>query len=214
MTKNRSMKIAVLVLALALLTSCFVGSTFAKYTSSAEGSVASTTVAKWAISAGVDGAETSITGTPNTFAFNLFTTIQDTKNNATDPDEDYTESDVRATMIAPGTKGSFTLSVVNNSDVNAEYSITFDVSLPDAITVNEESKPLPIQFRVNGGAWGSDIADVAATAIAMDGTADVVVEWQWVFTGDSDVDTAWGVKAAEGTVAVSVTPTLTVEQVD
>ena len=81
MTKNRSMRIAILVLALALLTSCFVGSTFAKYTSESSGT-ATVTVADWSfdLNNGTNIVES------NTFTFGLFNTIKEADTTTTESD--------------------------------------------------------------------------------------------------------------------------------
>lgn len=207
MTKNRSMKIAVLVLALALLTSCFVGSTFAKYTSSASGSD-SATVAKWSIS--VEGTEIAVVGDPQTITFDLFNTINE---------EDTTseEENVAAEKIAPGTGGSFTLDIVNNSEVDATYTVTFNVTNAGVDHDNNPETPnitVPLEFKVGAGEWKSTLDNVSATDIAMknaentDDEASVVVSWRWAYDGNATNDTALGIK----TPAVEVSATVNVDQ--
>lgn len=199
MTKNRSMRIAVLVLALALITCCFVGTTFAKYTSSATGSD-TVSVAKWAVSAGKSGAEVSITGADPTVAFDLFETILDTKDGST-------EGDVVTGKIAPGTKGAFTVSVVNNSEVNVEYEMTFDFSA---------FEDLPIVFKVNDAA----VAPATGSLDYVGGTTTsdtVEVTWEWVFgdPANNTSDTEIGVDAAGGAYQnLEAKVSLVVNQVD
>ena len=200
MTKNRSIKIAVLVLALALITSCFVGTTFAKYQSTGDGS-SSARVALWKVSTGTDGAE--IDG-ENSVVFDLFKTIKDSDGN--------TENDVKnggetENIIAPGTSGSFALVIKNESEVTAEYAIDFDVTL----------NGIPLEFKVGEGAWG-ELADIVAsesTKLAMtNGSATVDVQWRWAFGEDSGsitTDTALGLV---GTATATVKATVTVSQVD
>lgn len=189
MKKNRTMRVAVLMLALALVTCCFVGSTFAKYTSTASGED-KVTVADWEINVGPNS-EVDITGA-DTITFDLFNTIKNTDG----ADEDA----VTNGMIAPGTQGSFVLKITNNSDVAAEYSLTF----------TDTNAPKNLQFKVNGGAWGADIAAVAPTYIAIGATAEVTVEWQWLFGDANADDTADGIANKE----VTVTATVLVEQID
>ena len=203
MKKNRTMRIATLMLALTLITCCFVGSTFARYTSTAAGGD-SVKVAKWEI--GVTDKTTpeativDITGT-NTIKFDLFNTVMDTNGGAA-------EADVKAGLIAPGTKGSFTYEVANLSEVNAEYDLTYTMT---------NTNNVPLQFSLTGnGDWTNDIANLNVTneAIAMEnGKAEVTVYWQWDFEGD---DTPLGVLAQnEGTCpVVEVSLTITVDQVD
>ena len=216
MKKIKTKRIVVLMLALTLLTCCFVGSTFAKYTSTATGSD-SVTVAKWDIKAGVTGSELSIQG--GTVAFNLFETIKDT-----DPAQ--TETDVVAGKIAPGTSGSFTLSIKNDSEVNAKYTIALD---------EENNDNVPLQYSVDGTTWYDSIAEVVMTeltdvAINMNNSDNKTVHWRWMFN-DTDTAVADGTTSTDdahagqtnatdtalgwaGTATVTITATLTVEQVD
>lgn len=205
MKKNRTMRVAVLMLALALVTCCFVGSTFAKYTSTASGT-ASATVAKWDIQMqNTEGANVNIgVTTNNTVKFDLFSTIKE-------EDTTSAEADVKAGKIAPGTGGSFTLAVANKSEVNAKYGVTFALTNEAAI---------PLEFNVNDGGWKSTLDAVEDVAIAMEtGTSDVVVSWRWAFERGADegekttnnaADTLDGVE----TPTVAVSATIVVEQVD
>ncbi len=201
MKKNLAMRVASLVLMCTIVTSCFVSSTFAKYTSSASGSD-TVTVAKWAVKAGAEGSELDISGSTQALTFNLFDTILDTNGNAA-------EQDVAAGKIAPGTKGSFALSVKNESEVNAEYTISFEY---DGVQL-----PLTYSIAIDGANKGSSLdgASVGGTLNMTDNTADnVVVTWEWPFEAVSPntnaADTSLGV--AHGTA--EVTATLVVTQVD
>ena len=200
MTKNRSIKIAVLVLALALITSCFVGTTFAKYTSTATGT-ASVEIAKWAVKVG----GTNLATYTNDVPFNLFDTINDTK-------DSNDEEDVRDDMIAPGTKGAFSFTVENDSDVVATISVAISkTSGPD----------VPIAWTLGGVACTNldDLNTKIAAALADAGEIDadavtLEIGWSWAYEiaeNASDVsDTAIGVTG--GTLAYLATITAT--QVD
>ena len=217
MKKNRTMRIAVLMLALSLLTCCFVGSTFAKYTSSATGS-SSATVAKWSFS--VEGEEIAVEPA-TTFAFDLF---------ATAGSYDEENDDVAAKKLAPGTLGSFTLDVANNSEVTAAYVITLTETNADNV---------PLRYSVDNTNWFDSMealmADSTASgllksaSIAQGGTANVTVYWQWVFdstkgtvhAGQTDAtDTALGIAAREANDVdtfvpeVTIVASITVTQVD
>ena len=209
MKKNRTLRVSALLLALTLITTCFVGGTFAKYTSSTTGNDVAT-VAKWSFK--VNGAEFATTS-PQTLSFNLFDTINDTG----DTDD---ETDVADTKIAPGTAGKFALTVKNDSEVNATYSV--------ALTETNASN-VPLQYSVDGTTWKDSIADVAMSAytdkaIAMNGGTDTVtVYWRWVFEGGSvghagqtdGTDTALGIAAQEASVpSVQITANVTATQVD
>ena len=122
--KKRSI-IAVLCI-LVLATSCFVGSTFAKYTSTVEGS-STATVATWKFTDANAADVTSNIVVPNAatgeVVFDLFdvSAIVDT----VDGNDD---ADVADGVIAPGTRGHFSFNVKNESQVNATYAITFTVA--------------------------------------------------------------------------------------
>ena len=210
MKKNRTLRVSALLLALTLITTCLVGGTFAKYTSSTTGNDVAT-VAKWSFK--VNGAEFATTS-PQTLSFNLFDTINDTGNTAD-------EADVADTKIAPGTAGKFALEVKNESEVNAKYTVKL---------TETNASEVPLQYSVDGTTWEDSIAEVAMTnytdkAIAMNGTETVTVYWRWVFEGGVDVghagqndgtDTALGIAAqTPGTLpTVTIAATLTATQVD
>lgn len=112
MKKNWYLRIAGLMLALAMITSCFVGSTFAKYVTRAEGSD-NARVAKW-------GIVLTAAGTP------LF----DTEYETTD-DKGYTGLSVLSQngdkVVAPGTtKDGFEATVFGTPEVAVRYSLHID----------------------------------------------------------------------------------------
>ena len=191
--ENKTMKFVSFVLLITVLALILVAGTYAKYTSTASGSDIAT-VAKWDIKAGKTGEEVSITGSNSTVAFNLFETINNEDGTA--------ETDVTAEKIAPGTSGAFELSVKNDSEVNAKYTITFNVG---------ESN-IPLEFNLNNKGWTSNLSEVGETALNM-GESDVAnVQWRWAYerTGKDAEDTALGVTPEN----VEVTATLVVTQVD
>ena len=207
---NKILKFTIFSLFIVIAAVILVTGTYAKYSSSASGS-STATVAKWDIKAGKRGGELlSITGDDATIEFDLFDTILD---------EDGTdESDVVDSKIAPGTSGKFILQLKNDSQVNAEYTINF--------TIDESS--LPLQFRINEGAWGTTLSGVSASRLNIDdpstndideSVAEVVVESRWPYeTLDSNdspvvgdgIDTNLGLNPKE----IEVTASLIVYQVD
>ena len=178
----------VAVLAVTMMfTMCFVGGTFAKYTSSATGTD-SATVAKWDIKVGGTNIATN-----DTFTFDLFKTIKDSNGTAEETDM----SLVDGTIIAPGTRGSFDIVIKNDSQVNATYAIDYTVT---------NTNNIPVKFSVDGTNWFDDInyLDVRSVAINMGATATVTVQWMWEFEridGDTQ-DTTLG-SAASATLTVS-----------
>ena len=211
MKKNRTLRVSALLLALTLITTCFVGGTFAKYTSSTTGNDTAT-VAKWSFKVNDDEFAVDPAAT---LTFDLFKTILDTGSAA--------ENDVKnGQLIAPGTPGSFDLVVKNESEVNAKFT----VALEEANNNN-----IPLQYSVdNGTTWKDSIADLTMTDltdkdIAMGDEVTVTVLWRWVFEGTTSgahagqtdaTDTALGIYA-QNTAAVptvTITATLTATQVD
>jgi len=199
MTKNRSIKIAVLVLALALITSCFVGTTFAKYTSTAAGDD-TVQVAKWAFKMN----DTNIAQT-ETFTFDLFNTIMD-------EDTEEAETDVVENKIAPGTYGEFEIAFVNESEVTSTYAIEFSIVDPDDDSPITNPTVFPIEFSTDGTNWKTvdKIAElnVAATQLAAltNPANPVTVQWRWAFgDGSNDaVDTAVGIAAPNAKVIANI----------
>ena len=200
----KKMSIFALLLAAVLVTSYSVSGTYAKYTSSATGTDTAR-VAKWAFNVG-----TTDIATTNTFTFDLFNTT-------------YTnvESSNSENVIAPGTEGSFTIELTNNSEVKATYAIDYTV---------DKTTSIPVEFSVDGGnTWTADLADVAATAettVNANGGAatPITVQWRWVYEiADDDqtledeeaendaVDTALGI---DGDDTITVTAVVTATQVD
>lgn len=202
MKDNKIMKFASVVLLITIIAIVLVAGTYAKYTSTATGSDTAV-VAKWDIKAGAKGSEVSITGSNPSVIFNLFDTILDS-----DETTDTTETAVNPGMIAPGTRGQFELSVKNDSEVNAEYTVAFelvDTELPEGTT-------LPLEFKVNDSEWTSSLGSVATTALNMGQSDTATVQWRWAYestTGDAN-DTTLGINGTE----LNVKATLVVTQVD
>lgn len=200
--KKKMSILAALVLAV-IVTGYSVSGTYAKYTSTFNGTSDTARVAKWAFKVG-DLANSSADGASNTFTFNLFDTIKDTDGSV--------EADVASKntdkVIAPGTQGEFTIALQNLSEVTAMYGIDYTV-------VNDGN--IPIEFSNDGSTWSSDITDVTAsestTKLAMNAGSDteVTIQWRWAFVGDDTTDTNLG-KAGSATVQVKADVTVT--QVD
>ncbi|MGM9668021.1 MAG: hypothetical protein ACI3XN_08215 [Eubacteriales bacterium] len=193
--KNSAMVRIVAILAVTMMfTLCFVGGTFAKYTSSSTGTD-SATVAKWDIK--VNSVNIATT---DTFTFDLFKTITDSDLSSAETDMD----PVDGTIIAPGTSGKFDIVIKNDSQVNATYAIDYSVTNTNSI---------PVQFSVDGTTWKTDIneLDVTGVAIDMGATTTVTVQWKWIFDGDDVIDTNLG-SAATATLKVDAKVTAT--QVD
>lgn len=199
MKKARNM----FVLALVLLSVISIGSvagTYAKYTSTFEGTSDSATVAKWAF-------EINDSAVDNTFDFDLFKTI-------TEADGSTAEDNVADTKIAPGTGGKFEIKLANKSEVDAEYTVAY--------TITNDAN-IPVEFSIDGGTtWTTGLDDVtSAVAINRNAEDTIAIQWRWAFTGTAsenytasqtdETDTNLG-KA--GTASISVKAAITANQVD
>ena len=182
--KKRSLIVILAVLCIA--TSCFVSSTFAKYTSSAE-IKATATAASWEITANSAALSDSV-------SFDLFATsaIVDTLDGNTD-------AHVANGKIAPGTKGTFDLVLANNSDVTAQYKMT--VALSGAV-----APQIVLSYAVDDVATEAD--DLGEfVEIAAGDSVTITVNWVWAFDAD-DTDNEF---AGQTVIA---TANIVVEQVD
>ena len=201
MKNNKLAKFMALVLLVTLLAVILVSGTYAKYTT-AVSAKDTATVARWNIT--LNGEDIS-KGTQKTLKLGLFDTINDT---------DFTseESDVTAGKIAPGTTGQFEIAkLINNSDVNAQYKITYSI---------DNNNNIPLEFSKDKNAADSEwksLSDFSMNnfeALSKDSTEGVstgTIYWRWKFErNDDSADTDFGINAPE----VVVTTTITVEQVD
>lgn len=193
---NAIVKFTMLVLILTMLSLCLVSNTYAKYTSTFAGSDTAI-VAKWDVSAG--DASTTI---------DLFNSskIYDT-NGVTDYTQGGTDdADVKNGtadgIIAPGTWGSFSYTVSNNSDVNATYTVDYTVTAAN----------VPLEWSVDGTTWSTNLSNVSTTALNMGATENVTVYWRWAFNGDDTADTTLGTATTLARPEVTITTTFT--QVD
>ena len=185
MKKNKMMRIASVLLVAALLSTCAISGTFAKYIDTASGD-ATAQVAKWDVAVVAKGEDS--------FAFDLFETILDTDGNA--------EADVAAGKIAPGTKGQFTIALNSNSEVTTDCKIDFTVT---------NAAGVPIEFSTDGASWDDDLADITKTIAVNEAySEEITVYWQWAIGDTTGADNAYGDGATSVTVAVDVT----FEQVD
>ena len=191
--KKRSLIVILAVLCIA--TSCFVSSTFAKYTNTATGTDTAT-VAKWDIKQGDLSTGTTFT---DTITFDLFavSAIADTKDASEADDENVKNGTGTTAIIAPGTKGSFDLVISNNSEVTAEW--TLGVAL-----TGDAASQIVLSYAQDGSA----ITDLNKVQIAMGTTTTITVSWVWAFEDTTEPD-----NALSGST-VTATATLTVDQVD
>lgn len=178
----KKFRIVGLLLVLCLISSSFVGVTFAKYTSTARSSD-NAFVAKWSVE--VEDEQIAVVPAA-TYTFDLFaTTVNDTDGTS--------ESDVKtgSSLIAPGTSGSFELNIENLSEVNAKYTITF---------VETNAQDIPLQYSTDGTAWYDSISELENSlkgSLAMEtGAIGHTIHWRWAFN-DTDIAVADGNSATD-----------------
>lgn len=220
MKKNWTMRVGVALVALTLITSCFVGGTFAKYTTAGKGAD-SARVARFGVTVTANG--------------NMFT-------------DEYANADNSVTVVgrggakvvAPGTSGdmtSMTLSGVPEVDVKVTYEATVELSnnwvdadgdfyFPLDITVNNQGVDL------SGATSREDVISAVATAIngyskthkagtdlSKVGDDSLTISWEWDFEGNDDnddvKDTYLGDQANKGNAGrITIGVKTTVTQVD
>ncbi len=115
MKKNKMMRFASLLLVLTLLSTCAISGTFAKYTTTTSGSDTAK-VAKWGVTVAIDGADVLF---GDTYA----------KDDSTVTDQSITNSVATSTentnVVAPGTKGALTFSILGKPEVAVSVDVTF-----------------------------------------------------------------------------------------
>lgn len=228
--KNHTLKLAGILLALVLVTSCFVGGTFAKYVTERTGSD-SARVAKFGVTVTANGtmfAKEYDTDTENVKRLIARSVISD----ATDDKN----------LVAPGTKGDMVKMTIEGKPevaVNVKYTatVTLDKWVYKADENADEEYYCPIKIRVGnvnyyGYEYGSAelFKNAVETAINeysanyapgtdLNNANAPVVSWAWAFEDKAadaiqtdEKDTYLGDQAAKGkaaTIALEVVTTVT-----
>ena len=233
MKNNRIMKAAGALLVLVLVTSCFVGSTFAKYTTTGRGDDTAR-VAKFGVKIEANG---------STFAKAYDTDDQSVV--GTIAQSVVSSNDDK--LVAPGTKGnmvSMTITGTPEVAVNVQYAAT--LTLNDKWVDADGKFYCPLQIKVNSGAGNVSICgldydnatsfiqnvqneianagkqypaktDLSTTAVTP------AVSWEWAYenvagakmTQTDEKDTYLGDQAAAGNAAdIQLTVITTVTQID
>lgn len=220
MKKNRTLRVSALLLALTLITTCFVGGTFAKYITRNSGSDTAR-VAKW-----------GVTITPNGTLFSDAYVTDDGAAAAAIANSVVSTEDV----VAPGTNGNLAKVVLGGTP---EVAVAVDYKANLELSNWEVSSAYycPIEITVGSTTYkGTNYASAALFEAAVeeaiqneysakyqpgtdlsDASVKVpVVSWAWAFTGNDDAkDTALGDQAVNATAAsIKLEITTTVTQVD
>lgn len=236
MNRNRLMKASAFLLVSTMATSCFVGSTFAKYVSEGEGED-SARVAKW-------GVKVEVTGD----GFKTEYGKDDVNANV----EGTVVSSNEEKVVAPGTKGTFGgVKITGTPEVAVKVETTADVELSGWNVANDGGFYCPLKFTIgektiNGLDYSSSTAggegsfeNAIKTAIQKATTKQleagtdlstvgngITYSWEWPFeesTGkvanqDDELDTKLGDNAADDNPdndpKISITVKTTVTQID
>ena len=203
----KKFRIVAILLVMCLASSCFVGSTFAKYVSTARKSDTAT-IAQWSILVNNDN-QFAVAQPSIDFPLFATTNIEDTYTNDGTLTVRNSNKKVKADRIAPGTSGSFSYTIENLSEVDALCSVDFSIVKPAT---------LALQFSRDGQTnWDTDINKLDdVTELAMEtGSVTVNIYWRWVYENNADIDdTALGISARDASEEVTITVELTVTQVD
>lgn len=220
MKKNWTMRVGVSMLALTLITSCFVGGTFAKYTTSGKGND-SARVAKFGV---------TVSGEGTTFA-KEYNYADGTTGVSVQSEEK---------VVAPGTSGdmaAFTLSGTPEVAVKVTYEAT-KFELGDNWKDSDDNYYCPLEIKVGTttlkgtDSTYSSVDDfetavknaIAAysktyapgTNLADKGSDSLAISWSWAFESNNDEkDTYLGDQAAANSAAnIELEVTATVTQID
>lgn len=217
--KNKTLRLALLVLLLAVVTMSVISGTLAKYVESVTGTDTAR-VAKFEYTL------SGMTGDGDTKTLNLFDSVTDTGilgNLANDGKK----------LVAPGSEGSINVELTNKSEVKISAGFTLTETnagnIPIVYKYNNAyySSVIPANTEVtlhDGGTTATVTGDLSALAAAVgnatpvnqNATSTISLGWAWAFTGDgtaqSDAsDTTLG---KDGTATVELEVKCDVTQLD
>ena len=186
--KNKKSLIVIALLILVGITSGYVASTYAKYTSQITGNNGTATVAKLAFD--TDNASTSLTVAL---------------------DKTYNASTLVANKIAPGTEGSFNIQV---SNANTEVGVNYTIALNSITNLPTNMKFYATRSGTSGAYTYSDeitpgTGTITGTLAPNAAATTKTVYWKWAYeTTDGDAaDTTAGGNANTLTIGVDITGT-------
>ena len=223
MKKNWTMRVGAALLVLTLITSCFVGGTFAKYTTAGEGTDTAR-VAKFGV---------KVTANGETFA----DAYKDEKVARTETSATVVADTAGTNVVAPGTKGNMTsMTLTGTPEVNVEVKYAATVTISENWKDEDGNLYFPLVIKVNNNTVDlSNATDAAGVKTAIETAINaysktykantnlanvdadsLAVSWEWAFEGNDDIkDTYLGDQAAKGNAAtISLKVVTTVTQLD
>ena len=214
MKRTKTMRMAAVLFALVLITSCFVGNTFAKYVTSGEGTdkarvakfgvtITPETNPAFATSYAVDASDYAVTGTVSVSASEK--------------------------VVAPGTKGKLAgITVAGTPEVAVRIEYKVDTLTLSNWTIDTDTFYCPLVFnigstKVDGATYSTADALIAALKTAIEKKNDyapgtdlssdaIAVTWEWPFTTSAanDVkDTKLGNAATPAEIEFKISCTVT-----
>lgn len=220
MKKNNTMRIAAGLAVAALLSTCLVSGTYAKYTTG-DTSNDTAQVAKWGVKVQSNGG--------GTFAHEY---AKD--NNAFTVADNTVVAQGKYDLVAPGTSGTFEAATVSGKPevaVHVDNKAEITLNGWNIATDHPNGFYCPLTFKVNGTAVdlakchsAADVQTAIQAAVAvtsgdyaagteLSNANSAKIEWAWAFEiGDDEADkkdTALGDLADPPTISISVTTTVT-----
>lgn len=179
MKKNHAARLGALALALTLVSTCLMGGTLAKYTTTVTG-MATATVAKWVFNANNAAADTKKFENIN---------LGDTLN--------YKVTDIKTGVIAPGTEGKFDIELNGTgSKVGIDYTIEITKA---AITMQNKELPSNLVFstkEIKEGNTGNSLDKLSSeSGSLLSGTIDykdskmektITIYWKWPYATSTE----------------------------
>ena len=179
MKKNHAARLGALALALTLVSTCLMGGTLAKYTTTVTGT-STATVAKWVFNANNAAADTKKFENIN---------LGDTLN--------YKVTDIKTGVIAPGTEGKFDIELNGTgSKVGIDYTIEITKA---AITMQNKELPSNLVFstkEIKEGNTGNSLDKLSSeSGSLLSGTIDykdskmektITIYWKWPYATSTE----------------------------
>ena len=179
MKKNHAARLGALALALTLVSTCLMGGTLAKYTTTVTGT-ATATAAKWVFNANNAAADTKKFENIN---------LGDTLN--------YKVTDIKTGVIAPGTEGKFDIELNGTgSKVGIDYTIEITKA---AITMQNKELPSNLVFstkEIKEGNTGNSLDKLSSeSGSLLSGTIDykdskmektITIYWKWPYATSTE----------------------------